>query len=118
MKLGNLEDAADAANEMCYLLALTKIIDPLVEVDNAGKLVSVQIKVILSIFRKLSPLSNQSFQICFEKNTKASQAMAKNWVQGVLRYNLRSFQLGFRIMSISHKYPRQASKISLLKSDN
>ena len=53
LKLGNLEDAAAAADEMCYLLALTKIIDPLVEVDNAGKLVSVQIKVILSIFRKL-----------------------------------------------------------------
>ena len=53
LKLGNLEDAADAANEMCYLLALTKIIDPLVEVDNAGKLVSVQIKVMPSILRKL-----------------------------------------------------------------
>ena len=50
MKLGNLEDAADAANEMCYLLALTKIIDPLVEVDNAGKLVAIQIKVIPLIF--------------------------------------------------------------------
>ena len=87
-----MEDAADAANEMCYLLALTKIIDPLVEVDNAGKLVSLQIKV------------------CFEKNTKASQVMAKNWVQGVLRYNLRSFQLGFRIMSISSKYARQVLK--------
>ena len=36
--------------------------------------------------------------------------MAKNWVQGVLRYNLRSFQLGFRIMSISHMYPRQVLK--------
>ena len=91
-KLGNIEDAAEAANEMCTLLAAAKIIDPLVEVDNAGKLVSVQIKV------------------CFEKNSKESQAMAKNWVQGVLRYNLRSFQLGFRIMSISHKYPRQVSK--------
>ena len=52
LKLGNLEDAAEAADEMCYLLALSRIIDPLVEIDNAGKLVSVQIKVILSIFRK------------------------------------------------------------------
>ena len=52
LKLGNLEDAAEAADEMCYLLALTRIIDPLVEVDNAGKLVSVQIKVILSISKK------------------------------------------------------------------
>ena len=60
MKLGNLEDAADAANEMCYLLALTKIIDPLVEVDNAGKLVAIQIKVIPLIFG-ISPLSNQPF---------------------------------------------------------
>ena len=49
LKLGNLEDAAEAADEMCYLLALSRIIDPLVEIDNAGKLVSVQIKVILSI---------------------------------------------------------------------
>ena len=61
MKLNNLEDAADAANEMCYLLALTKIIDPLVEVDNAGKLVSIQIKVILPMIRKFSFLSNQPF---------------------------------------------------------
>ena len=36
--------------------------------------------------------------------------MARNWVQGVLKFNLRSFQLGFRVMSISHKYPRQVSK--------
>ena len=46
---------------MCTLLAADKINDPLVEVDNAGKLVSVQIKVILSIFRKLSPLINRFF---------------------------------------------------------
>ena len=39
--------------------------------------------------------------------------MAKRWVQGVLRYNLRSFQLGFRIMSISHKYPRHHPKRQL-----
>ena len=52
LKLGNLEDAAEAADEMCYLLALTRIIDPLVEVDNAGKLVSVQIKVILPISKR------------------------------------------------------------------
>ena len=52
LKQGNLEDAAEAADEMCYLLALTRIIDPLVEVDNAGKLVSVQIKVILPISKR------------------------------------------------------------------
>ena len=46
---------------MCTLLAADKINDPLVEVDNAGKLVSVQIKVILSIFRKLSSLINRFF---------------------------------------------------------
>ena len=110
LKLGNLEDAAEAADEMCYLLALSRIIDPLVEIDNAGKLVSVQIKVILSITE--IPTFNYSTcsQICFEKNTKASQVMAKNWVQGVLRFNLRSFQLGFRIMSISSKYARQVLK--------
>ena len=61
LRLGNIEDAEEAANEMCTLLAADKINDPLVEVDNAGKLVSVQIKVILSIFRKLSPLSNRFF---------------------------------------------------------
>ena len=44
--------------------------------------------------------------------------MAKCWVQGVLRFNLRSFQLGFRIMSISHKYPRQVSNFSMIGSDN
>ena len=37
--------------------------------------------------------------------------MARNWVQAVLKFHLRSFQLGFRIMSISHKYPRQVSKL-------
>ena len=51
LKVGNPEDAAEAADEMCFLLALSRIIDPLVEIDNAGKLVSVQIKVILSITR-------------------------------------------------------------------
>ena len=61
LRLGNIEDAEEAANEMCTLLAADKINDPLVEVDNAGKLVSVQIKVILSIFRKLSPLINRFF---------------------------------------------------------
>ena len=59
LRLGNIEDAEEAANEMCTLLAADKINDPLVEVDNAGKLVSVQIKVIFSIFRKLSPLINR-----------------------------------------------------------
>ena len=58
-KLGNIEEAAEAANEMCTLLAAAKIIDPLVEVDNAGKLVSIQLKVILSIFMKLSSLTNR-----------------------------------------------------------
>ena len=61
LRLGNIEDAEEAANEMCTLLAADKINDPLVEVDNAGKLVSVQIKVILSMFRKLSPLINRFF---------------------------------------------------------
>ena len=35
---------------------------------------------------------------------------AKQWVQGTLRYNLRSFQLGFRIMSISSSFARQVFK--------
>ena len=118
-KLGNIEEAAEAANEMCTLLAAAKINDPLVEVDNAGKLVSIQLKVILSIFMKLSSLTNRFLsQVCFEKNSKESQALAKYWVQGVLRYDLRSFQLGFRIMSISHKYPRQVFNSPMFGSDN
>ena len=51
LKVGNLDDAAEAADEMCFLLALTRIINPLVEIDMAGKLVSVQLKVILLMTR-------------------------------------------------------------------
>ena len=35
---------------------------------------------------------------------------AKLWVQGTLRYNLRSFQLGFRMMSISAGLARHNPK--------
>ena len=46
LKVGNLDDAVEAADEMMYLLALHRIINPLVEIDMAGHLVSLQIKVI------------------------------------------------------------------------
>ena len=35
---------------------------------------------------------------------------AKLWVQGTLRYNLRSFQLGYRMMSISSGLARHNPK--------
>ena len=46
LKVGNLDDAVEAADEMMYLLALQRIINPLVEIDMAGHLVLLQIKVI------------------------------------------------------------------------
>ena len=41
----DLDEATDAAHEMLYLLALQKINQPLVELDMAGKLISINIKV-------------------------------------------------------------------------
>ena len=41
---------------------------------------------------------------------------AKLWVQGTLRYNLRSFQLGFRMMSISSGLARQVLMLPLKNS--
>ena len=77
---------------MMFLLALHRIINPLVEIDMAGRLVSLQIKIL------------------FKKNTRNSQMKAKLWVQGTLRYNLRSFQLGYRMMSISAGLDRHNPK--------
>ena len=45
LKVGNLDEAVEAADEMMFLLALHRIINPLVEIDMAGRLVSLQIKV-------------------------------------------------------------------------
>ena len=36
--------------------------------------------------------------------------MAKLWASGALKFNLRSFQLGSRMMSISSRYPRHNPK--------
>ena len=116
LKVGNLDDAVKAADEMMYLLALHRIINPLVEIDMAGKLVSLQIKVIR--LRQKTSNTNYSicFQILFEKNTRNSQMKVKLWVQGTLRYNLRSFQLGFRMMSISSGLARQVLMFPLKSS--
>ena len=45
LRAGNLEEATEAADEMMYLLALHRILNPLVEIDMAGHLVSTNIKV-------------------------------------------------------------------------
>ena len=94
-KLGNIEEAAEAANEMCTLLAAAKINDPLVEVDNAGKLVSIQLKVILSIFMKLSSLTNRFVPGLLRKELKGVPGHGE--VLGPGRVAIRFAQFPVRI---------------------
>ena len=93
---------------MMTVLAMTRIRDPLVELDFAAHLIANNIKVTRQ--KTFNVTFALHFQVLFLRQGTAARKKAQLWADMAPLYNLLSTQLAERMLSVSHGLPRHHPK--------
>ena len=103
-----MDSAEKVLGQMMTVLAMTRIRDPLVELDFAAHLIANNIKVTHP--KTFNVTFALHFQVLFLRQGTAARKKAQLWADMAPLYNLLSTQLAERMLSVSHGLPRHHPK--------